>query len=46
MKKITEVTRRQIAHLFYEGLNYWGDYGADDEEIKFLERLYILRELP
>ncbi|WP_330203402.1 hypothetical protein [Cyanobacterium sp. Dongsha4] len=46
MKKITEVTRRQIANLFYKEFNYWGDYGDDDEEIKFLERLYDLEKLP
>lgn len=46
MKKITEVTRRQITNLFYKEFNYWGDYGGDDEEILFLERLYNLEELP
>ncbi|WP_308255053.1 hypothetical protein [Geminocystis sp. GBBB08] len=46
MKKITEVTRKQIANLFYKEFNYWGDYEGDDEEIIFLERLYNLEELP
>lgn len=46
MKNITEVTRRQIANVFYKEFNYWGDYGADHEEIIFLERLYNLEELP
>ncbi|MBE9222613.1 hypothetical protein IQ215_07870 [Cyanobacterium stanieri LEGE 03274] len=46
MNKITEVTRRQIAKLFDKEFNYWGDDEENDDEIKFLERLYELEELP
>ena len=46
MNKITEVTRKQIAKLFDNEFHYWGDDEENDDEIKFLERLYELEELP